>query len=120
MSEEKNIKVNFADEDHIWIDGNQFISLNRFLNVKKDSSKELRLLNEKNIELTKENEAMKVLLKNQLNNVGYKNEIMKFAKYLKNSSFCCDSNDWHSFQAIDTDDLDELVENYFKIVAIET
>lgn len=69
MNEEKTLKVYFSDEDHLWIEGNQFVSLKRFSQAKKDVADEMRLLNDKNKELTKENEALKVLLKNQLNKV---------------------------------------------------
>ena len=56
-------RVMFSDEDHVWIDGNkQFISLNRFLNLRDVMDKECRLLMDKIKELSKENEAMKVLL----------------------------------------------------------
>lgn len=44
---------------------------------------------------------------------GCKDSIFRFASFLKNKSFCCDSNDWHSFQAINVeDDLDDLVEEF--------
>ena len=56
-------KVMFSDEDHVWIDGNkQFISLNRFLNLKSDMIQEYRLLTDRIEQLFKENEAMRVLL----------------------------------------------------------
>lgn len=56
-------RVMFSDEDHVWIDGNkQFISLNRFLNLKGDMIQEYRLLIDKIDQLSKENEAMRVLL----------------------------------------------------------
>lgn len=56
-------KVMFSDEDHVWIDGNkQFISLKRFLNLRDAMDKECRLLMDKIDQLSKENEAMRVLL----------------------------------------------------------
>lgn len=56
-------RVMFSDEDHVWIDGSkQFISLNRFLYLRDVMDKEYRLLMDKVKELSKENEAMKVLL----------------------------------------------------------
>ena len=56
-------KVMFSDEDHVWINGNkQFISLNRFLNLRDVMDKECRLLMDKIDQLSKENEAMRVLL----------------------------------------------------------
>lgn len=42
----------------------------------------------------------------------YENAVKEFAKYLKDKSFCCDPNNWISFQAIDIDDLDELVKDF--------
>ena len=69
INEEKNVKVYFADEDHIWINGNQFVSLKRFAQVRKDIAIEMNLLNDKNKELSEENEALKILLKNQLMNL---------------------------------------------------
>ena len=67
MSEIKNTKVKFVDEDHIWVNNRQFISLKRFGEAKKDVANEIKLLATKNKELAEENEALKVLLKNQLN-----------------------------------------------------
>lgn len=56
-------RVMFSDEDHIWVDGNkQFISLNRFLYLRDVMDKECRLLMDKIEQLSKENEAMRVLL----------------------------------------------------------
>ena len=43
---------------------------------------------------------------------GFKNGVIKFANFLKENSFLCDSNDWHSFDAIDIEDLDDLVEEF--------
>lgn len=57
MSEEM-MKVNMhEDGEHLWIKGKQFVSLERFAEVKKCGAKEL----------TEENEALKVLLKKELN-----------------------------------------------------
>lgn len=69
MSEIKNTKVEFVDEDHIWVNNRQFISLKRFGEAKKDTVNEIKLLNDKNKKLAEENEALKVLLKNQLDKV---------------------------------------------------
>lgn len=56
-------RVMFSDEDHVWIDGNkQFISLNRFLYLRDVMDKEYRLLMDRIDQLSKENEAMRVLL----------------------------------------------------------
>ena len=50
---------------------------------------------------------------------GCKDSIFRFASFLKNKSFCCDSNDWHSFQAINVeDDLDDLVEEFLNEVSL--
>ena len=68
MREEKNMKVVVIDEDHILIGGDQFISFRRFTEVKKSTLDEMKILNDKNKEFAEENEALKVLLKNQLNN----------------------------------------------------
>lgn len=68
MSEIKNMEVEFIDDDHIYISGKQWVSLNRFLKAKNDLMKETYLVNNKNERLAKENEALKLLLKNQLNN----------------------------------------------------
>lgn len=56
-------RVMFSDEDHAWIDGNkQFISLKRFFALKSDMIQEYKLLIDKIDQLSKENEAMRVLL----------------------------------------------------------
>lgn len=43
---------------------------------------------------------------------GYCDGAIEFAEYLKMQSFLCDSNDWHSFNAIDVDDLDDYVKDF--------
>ncbi|MBO5828765.1 MAG: hypothetical protein J6R59_10010 [Paludibacteraceae bacterium] len=63
------MRVEIVDEDHIWVNNRQFISLKRFGEAKKDVANEIKLLADKNKELAEENEALKVLLKNQLNEV---------------------------------------------------
>ena len=40
--------------------------------------------------------------------------VTEFAKYLREQSFLCDSNDWHSFNAIDVDDLDDFVKEFLE------
>lgn len=60
---EKVLKVRFADDDHVWIEGRQFISLNRFAEARKEVSDELILLNNKVKELTEKLNAVKVLIK---------------------------------------------------------
>ena len=69
MREVKNMNVEIVDEDHIFVNNKQFISLKRFADAKKDVANEVKLLTDKNKELTEENEALKVLLKNQLDKV---------------------------------------------------
>lgn len=64
---EEMVKVRFhEDGEHLWIGAKQFVSLNRFLEVKKDQNKETKLLQEEVERLTKENDALKVLLKSSL------------------------------------------------------
>lgn len=60
------MKVNVADEDHLWIDGKQFISLKRFLENRKEIADEVLKLERRNRELEEENNALKVLLKEHL------------------------------------------------------
>lgn len=43
---------------------------------------------------------------------GFHNGVVKFAQYLKEHSFVCDPGDWSRFQAIDADDIDDLVEEF--------
>lgn len=67
MSEVKNMNVKIVDEDHIWVDNKQYVSLKRFGEARKEVAEEIKLAADKNKELAEENEALKVLLKNQLN-----------------------------------------------------
>lgn len=60
------MKVNVADEDHMWIDGKQFISLKRFLENRKEIADEVLKLERRNRELEEENNALRVLLKEHL------------------------------------------------------
>lgn len=66
MEEMKKVTMD-SDKKHAWIDGHQYVSLDRFLEVKRDSAIETRLLNDRMKELLEENEAYKVLLRKQLN-----------------------------------------------------
>ena len=68
MAEELK-KITYSDPDHLWVDGNQFISLKRFTEVRKDSAKELNLLQKEVKKLTEENKALRVLLKDVLDNM---------------------------------------------------
>ena len=43
---------------------------------------------------------------------GFKNGVIKFAEYLKNHSCSYDLDNYHSFDAIDIDYLDDFVEEF--------
>lgn len=47
-------------------------------------------------------------------NIGYEDGVYRFAKYLKEQAFLCDSDTRFSFEAIDADDLDDLVYDFLK------
>ena len=66
MREVKNMKVEIIDDDHIHVNNRQFISLRRFGEARKEAAKEMEITAAKNKELAEENEALKLLLKNQL------------------------------------------------------
>lgn len=93
MSEVKNMRVEIKDEDHIWVDNKQYVSLKRFADAKKDMADEVRLLTDKNKELAEENEALKVLLKNQLRDIADKPLTIVFNEMCKSESdhnwICC-------------------------------
>lgn len=60
--------IRFDDNrNHVWIDGKQYISLNRFLDIQRDLNTETELLRKQVDQLIKENQAYKILLKEQLN-----------------------------------------------------
>ena len=61
---EKQLEI--VDDNHLWFGGRQYISLERTSEIKKSMIEELRLSNDKVIELTKEIEAYRVLLKGAL------------------------------------------------------
>lgn len=63
---EVNMKVKFTDEDHVWVNNRQFVSLRRFADAKKDMANEVKLLVDKNRELAEENEALRTMLGSQL------------------------------------------------------
>lgn len=69
MREVKNMRVEIIDDDHIYVNNKQYISLRRFGEAKEDVANEVKLLVDKNKELAEENEALKILLKNQLKGV---------------------------------------------------
>lgn len=45
---------------------------------------------------------------------GYEKGVLEFVNYLKQNSFLCDVNDWHSFNAIDEDVLDDFVHEFLR------
>lgn len=64
MSKKFDIKV--SDENHIWINGTQYISLNRVSEIRLEMVEELKILKIEAQRLYDENEAFKVLLREQL------------------------------------------------------
>ena len=65
MSKVKNMNVVITDEDHVYINNRPFISLNRFVEARKEVEEDLKIAADKNKELAEENEALRVLLKKQ-------------------------------------------------------
>lgn len=61
---ENNVRI--CDEYHVYINGRQFVSLNRLAEIKRDHGKEMKLLQEENARLDKENKALRVLLRQEL------------------------------------------------------
>lgn len=55
----KKVEVEFVDEDHAWIEGKQFISLKRFLEVKQDKVTEMEILNDEVDRLNHDNTALR-------------------------------------------------------------
>lgn len=45
---------------------------------------------------------------------GYRDGVIEFAEYLKKHSCSYDLDNYHSFDAIDIEDLDDLVEEFFR------
>ena len=68
MREVKNVNIEIVDEDHIFINNRQFISLKKLGDARREIAEDMKIVADKNKELAEENEALKVLLKNQLNN----------------------------------------------------
>lgn len=66
MSETKTMQVEIFNEDHIWVGGHQYVSLKRFAEARKDAAEEMQMLIDRNNELMEENESLKVLLKQRL------------------------------------------------------
>lgn len=67
MSDIKMKEVRIVDEDHVWIDGEQFISLRRLNKIRYDTNEELANYEKEIKRLTDQNNAYKILLGNQLN-----------------------------------------------------
>lgn len=67
MSDIKMKEVRIVDEDHVWIDGEQFISLRRLNKLRYDTSAELANYEKEVKRLTDQNNAYKILLGNELN-----------------------------------------------------
>ena len=67
MSDIKMKEVRIVDEDHVWIDGEQFISLRRLNKLRCDTNAELENYEKEIKRLTDQNNAYKILLGNQLN-----------------------------------------------------
>lgn len=65
MSKVKNMNVVITDENHVYINNIPFISLKRFCEAIKEVTEEMKIAANKNKELAEENEALKILLKNQ-------------------------------------------------------
>ena len=65
-SKEDHKITDYVDVDHVFIDGRQFISVERFIAVKSDQNKELTILNDEVRRLQKENDAYRTLLHNML------------------------------------------------------
>lgn len=67
MTSEETIKVRFDDtKEHVWINGEQYVSLKRFIEVREAVNREMRILSDEVKRLTEENNAYKTLLKNSL------------------------------------------------------
>ena len=62
IMEDKN-KIMFTDDHHVWINGKQFISLDRFLIVQTELNTEIKLLMNEITRLKEENDSFRLLLK---------------------------------------------------------
>lgn len=56
------LEVEVMDEDHVWIGNKQFISLDRFFELRNSESKETELVRKKMTQVADENSALKALL----------------------------------------------------------
>lgn len=61
----KEIKI--CDENHIFIEGEQYISLKKVCDIKSRFLDEMENLDDLNKALTEENKSLKILLKDKLN-----------------------------------------------------
>ena len=59
-------KIRVIDDNHIYYEGRQFVSLQRFYELKNSELQEMKLLNERVEELTEENKSFETLLKTRL------------------------------------------------------
>ena len=55
----KKVEVEFSDDQHAWIDGKQFVRLDRFLEVKQDKLTEMEILNDEVDRLNEDNKALR-------------------------------------------------------------
>lgn len=66
MEKEEHKITEYVDVDHVFVDGRQFISLERFISVKSEQYEELTILNDEVRRLQKENDAYRTLLHKML------------------------------------------------------
>ena len=66
MLEQHHRISHYLDDDHVFIDGRQFISLKRVNAIRADLESEMEVLNDEVYRLEKENDAYRVLLKEDL------------------------------------------------------
>lgn len=62
MSNKVTAEVEYIDDDHVFVNGSQFISLRRFNKMKREMNIEETILNDKNNQLIEENKAYRTLL----------------------------------------------------------
>lgn len=55
----KELVVDFTDERHVWIEGKQFIRLDRFLELKNDRLNEMEILVDEVDRLNKDNNTLR-------------------------------------------------------------
>lgn len=65
MSEKRVVAITENDQDHIFLEGQQYVSLRRFLDAKNEIIEETKFLMDRLEVLEKENTALKILLKKQ-------------------------------------------------------